>query len=128
MQNKETLIQGNLTMLWEKVPIAAKPVDMSDLEKTADRGKDKLGDFGGGLDQYFNLIPGRSEIIPKFQQLSLRIYSNRKWLLHRKAKIDLNTPYSVCIVARIRWLLISIVPKRCGGLRPCLGPVTSLRI
>jgi hypothetical protein len=63
MQNKETLMQGNLAELWEKVRIAAKSGDTGDLEKlvkeTADRGKGKLGGFGGGLDQYFNLIPRR---------------------------------------------------------------------
>ena len=71
MQNKETLMQGNLAELWEKVRVAAKSGDTGDLKKfireTADRGKGKLGGFGGGLDQYFNLIPGGSEIIPKFQ-------------------------------------------------------------
>jgi hypothetical protein len=35
----------------------------------ADRGKGKLSRFGGGLDQYFNLILGGSEIVPKFRQL-----------------------------------------------------------
>jgi hypothetical protein len=73
IRNKETLTQGNLTELWEKVRIAAQLGHTSDLEKlmkeTANRSKDKLGDFGGGLDQYFNLIPGGGEIIPKFQQL-----------------------------------------------------------
>jgi ElaB/YqjD/DUF883 family membrane-anchored ribosome-binding protein len=73
MQNKETLMQGNLTELWEKVRTAAKSGDTGDLEKfikeTGDKGKNKLGGLGGGLDQYFNLIPGGSEIIPKFQQL-----------------------------------------------------------
>jgi thiamine pyrophosphokinase len=64
MQNKETLMQGNLTGLREKVWIAAKSKDTGDLEKfikeTADKGKGKLGGFGGGLDQYFNLIPAIS--------------------------------------------------------------------
>ena len=73
MQNKETLMQGNLTELWEKVRISAKSGNTGDLEKfikeTADRGKGKLGGFGGGLDQYFNSIPGGSEIIPKFRWL-----------------------------------------------------------
>ena len=73
MQNKETLMQGNMPELWEKMRITAKSGDTGDLEKfikeTADRDKGKLGGFGGGLDQYFNLIPCGSEIIPKFQQL-----------------------------------------------------------
>jgi gas vesicle protein len=73
IKNKETLMQGNLTELWEEVQIAAKSGDTSDLEKfieeTADRGKNKLGGSGGGLDQYFNMVPGGSEIIPKCQQL-----------------------------------------------------------
>jgi hypothetical protein len=55
------------------VRVAAKSGDTSDLEdfikETADRGKGELGGFGGGLGQYFNLIPGGSEIILKFQQL-----------------------------------------------------------
>ena len=73
MQNKETLMRGNMAELWEKVRITAKSGDTGDLEKfikeAVDKGKGKLGGFGGGLDQYFNLIPGGSEIIPKFQQL-----------------------------------------------------------
>lgn len=46
MQNKETLMQANLTELWEKVRIAAKSENTGDLEKfikeTADRGKGNL--------------------------------------------------------------------------------------
>jgi len=73
-QNKDKLMQGNLSQLWEKVQQAAKSGDSSDLEsfvkETVQQGKDKAGGgSGGGLEQYFNMIPGGSEIMPKLQQL-----------------------------------------------------------
>jgi gas vesicle protein len=72
-QNKDKLMQGNLGELWEKVQAAAKSGDMCDIEKfvkeTVEKGKSKAGGMGGGLEQYFNMIPGGSEIMPKFQQL-----------------------------------------------------------
>ena len=71
-QNKEKLMQGNLTQLWEQVQAAAKSGDTGDLEKfvkeTVDKGKSAMGG-GAGLEQYFNMIPGGSETMQKLQQL-----------------------------------------------------------
>lgn len=72
-QNKDKLMQGNLTELWEKVRMAAMSGDTRDLEKfvtqTVEEGKSKVGGSGAGLQQHLNLIPGASEIMPKFEQL-----------------------------------------------------------
>jgi len=73
-QNKDKLMQGDLSQLWEKVQQAAKSGDTGDLEsfvkETVQKGKDKAGGgSGGGLEQYINMIPGGSEIMPKLQQL-----------------------------------------------------------
>ena len=71
-QNKDKLMQGDLGQLWEKVQQAAKSGDTGDLEKfvkdTVQKGKDKASG-SGGLEQYMNMIPGGSEIMPKLQQL-----------------------------------------------------------
>ena len=72
-QNKEKLMQGNMGELWEKVQAAAKSGDTSDVEKfvteTVEKGKSRTGVSGEGFEQYLNMIPGGSEIMPKLQQL-----------------------------------------------------------
>jgi gas vesicle protein len=70
LQNKDKLMQSNLTELWEKVRDAAMSGNTNELEnfinQTRQRGK---SNDSWGLGQYLNMIPGGSEIIPKFQQL-----------------------------------------------------------
>jgi gas vesicle protein len=72
-QNKDKLMQGSLTELWEKVRTAAMSGDTRDLEnfvrQTVEKGKSTAGGSAAGLQQYLNLIPGASEIMPKFEQL-----------------------------------------------------------
>ena len=58
MQNKETLMQGNLTELREKVRIAAKSKDTGDLEKVYQ------GDGGQGQGQTWRF---RRRVGPVFQ-------------------------------------------------------------
>lgn len=71
-KNKDKLMQGDLGKLWEKVTAAAKSGDTSDIESfvkdTVQKGSEKAGG-SGGIEQYINMIPGGSEIMPKIQQL-----------------------------------------------------------
>lgn len=73
LQNKDELMQGNLTELWEQVQSAGRSGDTHNLEKfikeMVDKGKSRVGGSGGGLGQFLSMIPGGSETTPKFQQL-----------------------------------------------------------
>jgi gas vesicle protein len=70
LQNKDKLMQSNLSELWEQVRNAATSGDTSQLEdfitQTVQRGESNSGQ---GLGQYLNMIPGGSEIMPKLEQL-----------------------------------------------------------
>lgn len=68
-ENKDALMQGDLSSLWEKV----KSGNTEDVEKfvkdTAEKAKNKGSQMGFDVDKYMKMIPGGSEIMPKLQQL-----------------------------------------------------------
>lgn len=69
-QNADSLKQGNVQELYQKIKKAVESGDMGDLEGYVRSASDKLKDSGfGGLDQYLNKIPGGDQIIPKFNQI-----------------------------------------------------------
>ena len=70
-KNIDKLKQGSFRDLYEMIK---KSVDAGNtdalesyLKKTVDGAKNKIG--SGGLEQYFNMVPGGSEILPKLTQL-----------------------------------------------------------
>jgi hypothetical protein len=73
-KNKDTLMQGNFTELFDKVKKAVESGDVGDLEgyvkDAAGKVNDKAKDSGlGGIDQYINKIPGGDQILPKLSKL-----------------------------------------------------------
>ncbi|KAB5585010.1 hypothetical protein GE09DRAFT_11414 [Coniochaeta sp. 2T2.1] len=77
-ENADLLKEGNATELFKRVQDAAQSGKLGDLEeyvnKAVDKAKSKgqqaAGSFGGQYEQFFNMIPEGSEIMPKLQQLS----------------------------------------------------------
>lgn len=77
-KNADLLKQGNATELFKRVKDAAESGKLGDLEdyvnKTVEKAKSKgsqaASSLGGGYEQFFNMIPEGSEIMPKLQQLS----------------------------------------------------------
>jgi uncharacterized protein Yka (UPF0111/DUF47 family) len=69
-ENADTLKSGNVQELYEKVKTAVEKGDMGDLESYVKSAADKAKQSGfGGLDQYFDKIPGGDQIMPKLNQL-----------------------------------------------------------
>ncbi len=73
-ENKDALKQGNAMELYNKIKDSVSSGNTESLEKyiknavnKARQGGDSSG--GGGLEQYLNMIPGASEIMPKLGQL-----------------------------------------------------------
>lgn len=69
-QNADTLKQGNVQELYQKIKKAVENGDTGDLESYVKSAASKAKDSGfGGLDQYLNKIPGGDQIIPKLGQI-----------------------------------------------------------
>ncbi|KKY28482.1 hypothetical protein UCDDS831_g00222 [Diplodia seriata] len=65
--NAEALKQGDLGALWETVKNNG---DLEKVQEQVQRQVDKVKSKGmGGLEQYVNMVPGGSQIIPKLQLL-----------------------------------------------------------
>jgi len=70
-ENKDSLMKGNMGELWEKVKKAVDSGSTEDLEKYVKSAADKAKDSGmGGLDKYFNMVPGADKIVPQLKTLS----------------------------------------------------------
>lgn len=66
-ENAEALKQGDLSELWETVRDNG---DVAKVEEQVQRQVDKVKTRGlGGLEQYVNMVPGGSQILPKLQLL-----------------------------------------------------------
>lgn len=69
-KNAEALKQGNVKELWDTVREAPDSGDVKKVEEKIQSQVDKVKSRGfGGLEQYFNMVPGGSQIIPKLQLL-----------------------------------------------------------
>lgn len=69
-KNAEALKQGNVKELWDTVREATDSGDVNKVEEKIQSQVDKVKSRGfGGLEQYFNMVPGGSQIIPKLQLL-----------------------------------------------------------
>jgi len=73
-KNKDALKQGNATELFNKAKDAVESGDLGNLQQYVDQAVDKTKSqasklTGGGLDQYFDMIPSGSEILAKVKQL-----------------------------------------------------------
>ncbi|OCL04441.1 hypothetical protein AOQ84DRAFT_324440 [Glonium stellatum] len=70
-KNKDSLMQGNMQELWEKVKSAAESGNTGDIESYVNNATKKAKQSGfGRLDQYLNKVPGGDQIIPKLSQLA----------------------------------------------------------
>lgn len=68
--NADALKEGNLKELWDTVREATDSGDVKKVEEKIQSQVDKVKSKGfGGLEQYFNMVPGGSQIIPKLQLL-----------------------------------------------------------
>ncbi|MCJ1398609.1 hypothetical protein MMC11_001809 [Xylographa trunciseda] len=71
--NADSLKQGNFTELWDKIKDAVQSGNTDSIEKyiksATDKAKSQADSMGGGLDQYFKMIPGADKIMPKLAQL-----------------------------------------------------------
>lgn len=69
-KNAEALKQGNVKEFWDTVREAPDSGDVKKVEEKIQSQVDKVKSRGfGGLEQYFNMVPGGSQIIPKLQLL-----------------------------------------------------------
>lgn len=74
-KNADALKNGNIAELWSQAKKAADSGDFGNLEnyvnESVDKAKEKGSQVGKsfGLDKYFDMIPGGSEIIPKLKQM-----------------------------------------------------------
>lgn len=73
-ENKDALRQGNAMELYNKIKDSVSSGNTDSLEKYIKNAVNKVGQGGGssgggGLEQYLNMIPGASEIMPKLGQL-----------------------------------------------------------
>jgi gas vesicle protein len=69
-KNADTLKQGNVQDLYQKIKTAVENGDTGDLESYVSSAADKAKQSGfGGLDQYLNKIPGGDQILPKLSQI-----------------------------------------------------------
>ncbi len=69
-ENKDKLLKGDLDQLWKMVQDATKSGSTEDLTKFVKEQTQKASDSaGGGIEKLLHMIPGGSEIAPKFQQL-----------------------------------------------------------
>jgi gas vesicle protein len=69
-QNADALKGGDVQQLYSRVKKAVESGDMGDLEGYIKSATDKAKDSGfGGLDKYFQSIPGADQIGPKLSQL-----------------------------------------------------------
>jgi len=68
-ENAETLKNGNLGELWEKVKEAASEGKTEKLQEYVSEMAKNSGVGHGGLEKYAKMIPGGSEILPKLQKL-----------------------------------------------------------
>ncbi|MCJ1485458.1 hypothetical protein MMC06_005632 [Schaereria dolodes] len=71
--NADSLKQGNAGELYEKVKEAVQSGNTDSIESyvknAVDQAKENGGSGTGGLDQYFKMIPGGDQILPKISQL-----------------------------------------------------------
>ncbi|MCJ1300744.1 hypothetical protein MMC08_003541 [Hypocenomyce scalaris] len=71
-KNADSLKKGNVGELYQKIKEAVGSGDTSSIESyvksAADKAKQSAGS-GGGLEQYFKMIPGGDKILPKISQL-----------------------------------------------------------
>ena len=72
-KNADKLKQGNVGELWEKVKESSTSGSTESLESyirsTVDKAKEQGGSVGGGLDQYFKMIPGGDQVMSKLSKL-----------------------------------------------------------
>ncbi|MCJ1257739.1 hypothetical protein MMC24_005565 [Lignoscripta atroalba] len=72
-KNADSLKQGNFGELYEKVKESAQSGNTESIESyiksAVDKGKQQGGGGMGGLEQYFKMIPGGDQILPKLSQL-----------------------------------------------------------
>ena len=69
-ENKDKLLKGDLGQLWKMVQEATKSGNTDDLQKFVKEQTQKASDSaGGGIEKFLKMIPGGTEIAPKFQQL-----------------------------------------------------------
>jgi len=69
-ENKDKLLKGDLGQLWKLVQEATQSGNTDDLTKFVKEQSKKASDSaGGGIEQFLHMIPGGTEIAPKFQQL-----------------------------------------------------------
>lgn len=70
-KNADSLKKGNVGELYQKVKEAVESGDTGSIESYIKSATDKAkqGAGKGGLEQYFNMIPGGDKIIPKISQL-----------------------------------------------------------
>jgi cell division septum initiation protein DivIVA len=72
-KNADLLKQGNAKELFEKARKATESGDLGDFERyvksSVDKAKSKGSQLGGGIGQYFDMIPNGSEVFAKMQQL-----------------------------------------------------------
>ncbi|KAF2793197.1 hypothetical protein K505DRAFT_244964 [Melanomma pulvis-pyrius CBS 109.77] len=69
-ENADSLKQGNVQELYERIKKAVQDGDTGDLESYVQGFAKKAKDSGfGGLDKYLNKIPGGDQIIPKLTQI-----------------------------------------------------------
>lgn len=71
-KNQDALRQGNISQLWPMIKKASESGNTQDLEQyvnqTVQKAKESTGGMGS-FDQYLNMIPGGTELLPKFQQI-----------------------------------------------------------
>lgn len=68
-RNTDSLMQGNMQELWEKVKLAVESGSTKDLENYVNSTVNKAKQSGfGRLDQYLNMVPGGGQIIPRLSQ------------------------------------------------------------
>lgn len=69
-KNADALKQGNVQELWNAVREATDSGDVKKVEEKIQSQVDNVKSKGfGGLEQYFNMVPGGSQILPKLQLL-----------------------------------------------------------
>jgi gas vesicle protein len=69
-ENADSLKQGNVQELYQKIKKAVESGDTGDLEGYIKNFANKAKESGfGGLDQYLNKIPGGDQILPKLNQI-----------------------------------------------------------
>ena len=72
--NADQLKKGNVTELWQKVKDSIQSGNTESVEQyiksAVDKAKSQGQDATGGLEQYFNMIPGAEKVVPTLSRLS----------------------------------------------------------